>query len=258
MTNFDEKNLVTISFQKFKINNSEKLSKNPAKMAQAARGAIFMWRLQNLKLNRIQSPILESNLLIGKVLPGRTPYEQASGFRPGDFGFKQKDTEVRVPYYVYDKSLRAFFEHQWDFAVLTQEELQAEEGDTVLIRRLADQDIRYTDSLSLKEAAEGAWWEPKTEEKDVYKRKDLTHEIIEVIYKMGDVVDPLKKEPVVGDRYRSEIERTAELYGKSNSDFDYAQAPKRGWQKDKRDFTHRRTYKKWHRFQNKDPYAIIS
>ena len=172
--------------------------------------------------------------------------------------FKQKDTEVRVPYYVYDKSLRAFFEHQWDFAVLASENLEAEEGDTVLIRRLANSNIRYTDSLSLKEAAEGAWWEPKTEEKDVYKRKDLTHEIIEVIYKMGDVVDPLKNEPVVGDRYRSEIERTAELYGKSNSDFDYAKAPKRGWQKDKRDFTHRRTYKKWHRFQKKDPYAIIS
>ena len=225
-------------------------------MTQAARGAVFMWRLQKLKLNRVQSPILESNLLIGRVLPGRTPYEEASGFRPGDLGFKTKDTEVRVPYYVYDPPLRSFFEHEWDFAVLDNKE--AEEGDTVLIRRLADSDIRYTDSLSLKEAAEGAWWEKKIEEKDVYKRKDITHEIIDVIYKMGDVIDPLTKKAVVADRYREEIDRTAELYGKSNSDFDYKKAPKRGWQKDKRDFTHRRTYKKWHRFEKKDPYAIIS
>ena len=225
-------------------------------MTQAARGAVFMWRLQKLKLNRIQSPILESNLLIGRVLPGRTPYEEASGFRPGDLGFKTKDTEVRVPYYVYDPPLRAFFEHEWDFAVLDNKE--AEEGDTVLIRRLADSDIRYTDSLSLKEAAEGAWWEKKIEEKDVYKRKDITHEIIDVIYKMGDVIDPLTKKPVVADRYREEIDKMAELYGKSNSDFDYKKAPKRGWQRDKRDFTHRRTYKKWHRFAKKDPYAIIS
>ena len=85
----------------------------------------------------------------------------------------------------------------------------------------------------------------------------MTHKVLEVIYKLGDIIEPTTKKPVVADRYRSEIAKTAKLYGKSNSDFDYNKAPPRGWQKDKRDFTHRKTYKKWHQFPDKDPYAII-
>ena len=86
----------------------------------------------------------------------------------------------------------------------------------------------------MKEKAEGAWWEPKIEEKGIFRRKDLTHEILEVIYKLGDVIEPTSQQPVVGDRCHSEIAKTAQLYGKSNSDFDYKRAPKRGTQKDKR------------------------
>ena len=92
----------------------------------------------------------------------------------------------------------------------------------------------------------------------IYKRKDVTHQVLEVIYKLGDIIEPTTQKPVVADRYRSEIAKTAKLYGKSNSDFDYNKAPKRGSQKDIRDFTHRKTYKKWHQFPVKDPYAIIS
>ena len=86
---------------------------------------------------------------------------------------------------------------------------------------------------------------------------DITHDIIDVIQRLGDVIDPATGEPVVADRYRSEIERTSKLYGESKSDFVYAKAPKRGSQKDKRDFSYRRTYKKWHQFKNDDPYAIV-
>ena len=138
----------------------------------------------------------------------------------------------------------------------------ANEGDIVLIQRLPDVDWKMSDSVSLKETAEGAWWEPKIEENyargGAYTRKDVTHQVLEVIYKLGDVIEPTTKKPVVADRYRSEIAKTAKLYGKSNSDFDYNKAPQRGSQKDKRDFTHRKTYKKWHQFPVKDPYAIIS
>ena len=138
----------------------------------------------------------------------------------------------------------------------------ANEGDIVLIQRLPDVDWKMSDSVSLKETAEGAWWEPKVEENyargGAYTRKDVTHQVLEVIYKLGDVIEPTTKKPVVADRYRSEIAKTAKLYGKSNSDFDYNKAPQRGSQKDKRDFTHRKTYKKWHQFPVKDPYAIIS
>lgn len=224
---------------------------------QVVKAATVMWRLAPLKLNRIHSPVLESAILIGRVLPGRTPYEEASGFRPGDLGLKQREIEVRVPYHVYDSYYKAFFEHEWDFSVKDPQKL-AEEGDTVLIRKLEGSDVKYAESLSLREAAEGAWWEPEVVDRLAVKRKDITHEITEVIYKLGDVIEPTTKEPVVADRYRHEIEKTAQLYGKSKSDYDYHKAPKRGSQKNKRDFSYRRTYKKWHIFQEKDPYAIIS
>merc|ERR1711936_297613 len=213
--------------------------------SRAAKAAVRMWQLAPMKLNKVKTKALDSPILIGKVLPGRTPYEEASGFRPGDLGLKERDKEVRIPYFVYDKYYKAFFEHEWDFAVKDEEKV-ANEGDIVLIQRLAEVDWKMSDTVSIKETAEGAWWEPKIEEKGIYKRKDVTHQILEVIYKLGDIIEPTTKKPVVADRYRSEIAKTAKLYGKSNSDFDYNKAPQRGSEKDKRDFTHRKTYKKWH------------
>ena len=212
----------------------------------------------NLLQNRTEiHQNLHCAVLVGRVLPGRTPYEEASGFRPGDLGLKQRELEVRIPYFVYDRYYKAFFEHEWDFAVKDDKKL-AKEGDIVLIHRLAEINVKAAESISMKEKAEGAWWEPKIEEKGIFKRLDLTHEILEVIYELGDVIEPTSQQPVVGDRYRSEIAKTAQLYRKSNSDFDYKRAPTRGTQKDKRDFTHRKIYKKWHNFPVKDPYAIIS
>merc|ERR1712037_553743 len=204
--------------------------------SRAAKAAVRMWQLAPMKLNKQKTPALDSPVLVGRVLPGRTPYEEASGFRPGDLGLKQRELEVRIPYFVYDKYYKAFFEHEWDFAVKDDKKL-AKEGDIVLIHKLAEINVKAAESISMK---------------------DLTHEILEVIYELGDVIEPTSQQPVVGDRYRSEIAKTAQLYGKSNSDFDYKRAPKRGTQKDKRDFTHRKTYKKWHNFPVKDPYAIIS
>ena len=46
---------------------------------------------------------------------------------------------------------------------------------------------------------------------------DITHDIIDVIQRLGDVIDPATGKPVVADRYRSEIERTSKLYGESKS-----------------------------------------
>ena len=152
---------------------------------------------------------------------------------------------------------KLFSEHEWDFAVKDDKKL-AKEGDIVLIHKLAEINVKAAESISMKEKAESTWWELKIEEKGIFKRKDLTHEILEVIYNLGDVIEPTSQQPVVGDRYRSEIAKTAQLCRKSNSDFDYKRAPTRGTQKDKRDFTHRKIYKKWHNFPVKDPYAIIS
>jgi len=51
---------------------------------------------------------------------------------------------------------------------------------------------------------------------------------------------------------------TARRYGLSESDFSYEDAPPRGWQEGTKDFTNRRTYKKWHQFKKEDKYGIVS
>jgi len=57
--------------------------------------------------------------------------------------------------------------------------------------------------------------------------------------------------------FRDEIEEANKLYGESEGRFKYDTAPKRGWQEDKKDFTHRETYIKYHVFDNDDqPYAV--
>jgi small subunit ribosomal protein S17 len=56
---------------------------------------------------------------------------------------------------------------------------------------------------------------------------------------------------------RDEIEEANKLFGESEGRFKYSKAPKRGWQEDKKDFTHRETYIKYHVFENDDqPYAV--
>ena len=55
---------------------------------------------------------------------------------------------------------------------------------------------------------------------------------------------------------RDEIEKKSQLFGKNPSGFDYDQAPERGWQKDKRDFTYQETYRKYHMFDHEEPYAV--
>ena len=60
---------------------------------------------------------LNNYFLIGKILPGRTPYEEATGFDPENFGLMPalQRIEVRVPYYVFDEGLKSYFEHEWDY-----------------------------------------------------------------------------------------------------------------------------------------------
>jgi small subunit ribosomal protein S17 len=58
-------------------------------------------------------------------------------------------------------------------------------------------------------------------------------------------------------RYRDEIEDANKLFGESENRFQYDKAPKRGWLEDKKDFTHRETYIKYHVFEDDDqPYAV--
>ena len=131
-------------------------------------------------------------------------------------------------------------------------------GDTVIIKK-SHFGAKGHDTIHLRERAEGEWWNPKPRGTGLngFRRRLVTHEIAKILHPIGDIIDPISKEPVVGDRYRSETERYQKIYGKSKSEFDYKTAPKRGSQKDKRDFSYRRTYKRWHEFKDVDPYAIV-
>ena len=113
---------------------------------RATKAAVRMWQLAPMKLNKQKTKALESPILVGRVLPGLTPYEEASGFRPGDLGAKARDIEVRVPYFVYDPYFKAFFEHEWDFAV--KKKKLVNEGDVVVIKRLPPIDVNPVDSMS--------------------------------------------------------------------------------------------------------------
>ncbi|XP_063386281.1 small ribosomal subunit protein uS17m [Cydia fagiglandana] len=86
--------------------------------------------------------------------------------------------------------------------------------------------------------------------------KLITHEVKEVVYPFGDVTDPVTGKKVAKEKYREDIDREAELYGKLKSTFDYKKAPPRGWQDNKKDFSSKPTYTKFHVFDENDPYAI--
>lgn len=55
---------------------------------------------------------------------------------------------------------------------------------------------------------------------------------------------------------RDDIERRNDLYGKNPDGFNYQTSPERGWQKEKRDFSYKETYRKYHMFDHEDPYAV--
>lgn len=56
---------------------------------------------------------------------------------------------------------------------------------------------------------------------------------------------------------RDEIQQTNEMYGVAESAFDYEERPARGNQEDKRDFSHKPSYIKYHEDPNDpQPYAI--
>ena len=87
--------------------------------------------------------------------------------------------------------------------------------------------------------------------------------MLEVIYRLGEVVDPLTQKPVIGEKYVDQLEKEAEMYGKhrlpeGQEGFSYKKAPSRGRQEGKRDFTARKTYQKWHNFKKNDRYGISS
>ena len=213
------------------------------------RGAMTMYSLLPNKLNKTPQACLKQTLLIGQVLPGKTPYEEASGFDPGSLSKKQRVVDIRVPYYVYDEHFKAFFEHEWDFLATDNDNL-CKTGDTILMRRIGSAP-EHDESVFLQYLAEREFWK----EDQKAKQRGITHEVQEVVYHLGEVTDPLTDKPVIAEKYVDQLEEEADLYGRSESTFSYKTAPPRGWQEGRRDFTGRKTYKKWHQFKKNDRYG---
>lgn len=86
--------------------------------------------------------------------------------------------------------------------------------------------------------------------------KLITHKVLEIVHQFGDITDPITGKKVVVGKYRDEIARDVEMYGKADSAFDYDKAPPRGWQEGAKDFTNKETYMKYHEFPENDPYAV--
>jgi len=55
---------------------------------------------------------------------------------------------------------------------------------------------------------------------------------------------------------RDDVEEVDRLYGLTKERFDYNKAPNRGWQEDKKDFTHRDSYIKYHESEEDQPYSV--
>lgn len=72
--------------------------------------------------------------------------------------------------------------------------------------------------------------------------------------------DPFTEEPVSVTEYRSRAEEVAALYGGrldgGEGAFKYAEAPERGWQEGKKDFSDKATYQRWHNFKKEDGYGL--
>lgn len=78
----------------------------------------------------------------------------------------------------------------------------------------------------------------------------------EIVYKFGDIVDPLTGKKCIAGKYRDHIEAVNKVYGETEQGFKYNKAPPRGWQEDKKDFTHVDTYIKYHEDGKDQPYAV--
>lgn len=84
----------------------------------------------------------------------------------------------------------------------------------------------------------------------------ITHSVEEIVFKFGDVVDPITGKPVIVGQYRDKMEETIDLYGRSKSAFSYKDAPPRGRLEGTRDFSDKTTYNKYHEDGKPDPYGV--
>ncbi|XP_024881623.1 28S ribosomal protein S17, mitochondrial [Temnothorax curvispinosus] len=133
---------------------------------------------------------------------------------------KQNAAKVRVPRLEFDNYIHMYFKEN-NFVYAHDPEKLCKTGDVILIKTLPEKLTRL-----------------------------ITHEVVEVVYPLGDIVDPVTGKEVVASRYREDIEEENMLYGKEDSTFDYSKAPRRGRLEGIRDFTHKKSYLKY--YENPD------
>jgi small subunit ribosomal protein S17 len=91
------------------------------------------------------------------------------------------------------------------------------------------------------------------EELDKKMTRDITHKILRIVYPLGDMIDPVTGKRIVRTMYREDKERINKLWGENpDYKFDYHKAPRRGWQEGKKDWTHKKPYRKFHEFTDRD------
>ncbi|KAF7382967.1 hypothetical protein V1477_008034 [Vespula maculifrons] len=140
---------------------------------------------------------------------------------------KQNAVKVSVPRLELDKNIFMYFKEH-DFVYAHDPNQKCNVGDIVLIQSLPEKLTRL-----------------------------ITHKVIDVIYPLGDITDPITGKKVVVSKYRDDVKETNQLFGESKNAFDYDKAPPRGVMKDKRDFTYQETYIKYHEDPNdQDPYGV--
>jgi small subunit ribosomal protein S17 len=86
--------------------------------------------------------------------------------------------------------------------------------------------------------------------------KLITHRVAEIVYPFGDITDPITGKKVVVGKFRDQIEAANQLYGKSETAYDYEKAKARGRLEGTRDFTHGETYIKYHEDGKDQPFAV--
>ncbi|XP_043587816.1 28S ribosomal protein S17, mitochondrial isoform X2 [Bombus pyrosoma] len=140
---------------------------------------------------------------------------------------KQNAAKIRVKLPDFDTHLLMYF-NKYEFIYADDPEKRCKTGDTVLIQSLPKKLTRL-----------------------------ITHKVVDVIYPLGDITDPITGKKVVAGKYRENIEKDAELYGNLESMYKYEKAPKRGITEGKRDFTAKKTYMKYSDDpKDYDPYAV--
>ncbi|XP_012527707.2 28S ribosomal protein S17, mitochondrial [Monomorium pharaonis] len=135
---------------------------------------------------------------------------------------KLNAAKVRVPRLQFDDHIHMYFKEN-DFIYAHDPKKLCKTGDVVLIKTLPEKLTRL-----------------------------ITHEVVEVVYPLGDIVDPVTGKKVIASKYREDIEEESKLYGITDSAFDYSKAPRRGKFEGIRDFTHKKSYLKYYEDPN-DP-----